>query len=707
MRSPVVRLVVASVLISLLPTTASAQSIDQLVREAAAYLDRDSCESARSVLEEIPTVERDAHAHLLAARIGRCVGDLKMTIDGLHAFDTADGHDPVAGELRRWVESGMAGWQAEFEAALEAEHCGSAGTVLRRLEGASGAVSVLDRGLIARCRDDIKTVEGILENIDHTQLEDQRARTLRAFVTESKRTALAEFEAHLADGRCQAADSALRHLEEVSGHVSPVRQARVAQCRNDAKTVSETQAGLRAEFGARIAAGKCANAESALWMLEDASGQTSGLDRGLLARCRGDWKAVETLLSPDEPPAQGDLQVDPFADEVAQVVEDLLSLPGAEIRRTYLAQVEAGVVLALEGTPAKLAARLRAAGELLKRLELTTPSKARLEALLRGALAVDPAVREASLHAAATGGPAPEVPATAAPVVDDPEEVEAPGLLDDLSYGVGGIEWGLSVLRLRSRLGADAVVTSAGGWSVPTYPEDLGVVTVRRDVLGCPGEQSFIVTSEGLARVWFTSEDPACWTTLSDAVQEALGPSPAEERFTPAGGMLDREWTTPGRITLAVGVQDGEPKGPVYLHIQPPEGLLEAGVPVAVPTGSYRGGSEGSEVEESRATRGRRMKGRASAHLGAGFGLLAASVGTGAAALGVFFNGCPGTDSCSNLFGPLAVTGVTLGTISAVFLVVGASMDIHANILISRHGGPGPDVRLAVGFGRGAIVVKF
>jgi hypothetical protein len=395
--------------------------------------------------------------------------------------------------------------------------------------------------------------------------------------------------------------------------------------------------------------------------------------------------------------------VDPFAEEVAKIVEDLVSLPGSEIRGVYLAQ-------AMEGADAELAIRVRVAAEVLAILEPTSPTSSRLEALLRGALAPDLAVRDAAVAAAKTGAVPPLVPesGTVSTAMAD-VQADAVGPLADLTVGVGDIAWGTSALRLKARLGDDAEVSFAGGWSGPTYPQDLAVVTMDRNLLGCTGEEAFILTSQGLSRVWFTSEGAECWAALSEAVQAALGPAAAEKTFTPAGAMLAREWEAPAEVTLAVALEDGEPRGDVFLHLQPPDGVIEDGVRYTTgpePRSSSR--RRDAAAEESREARGLRLKSRAGAQLGTGFALMAVAVGAGAGSIAGFFEG---PEDSSEAFAALAVTGIGLGTASGILLTVGGAMDVHANILLAAACGTGGcapvEVRLALGLGGAGVTVRF
>lgn len=342
----------------LVPAVATAETVDQLLREVGAYLDRDSCESARAVLEDIPAADRDARAHILMARTGRCLNDLQMTIDALRAFDAVRGQDPAAAELRAWVESATDAWSTEFDAALASSDCGTAGRVLRRLEGASGSVALLDRGLIARCHGDVKTVEEILTNIDRGQLKDRRARSLRAFVDDSKSAAVDEFETHLADGQCQSAGSALRHLEDTTNQASPIGRARVARCRDDVGTVRqileglsgadlgdpqvghlrafvrESQGRLRDQYQAYLDGGECATAESVLSQLANSLGVLEDLDRALLARCRGDRKGVEAVLAA--------LGADENGDPRAAVLNSFLNESYSAIRGQFESSLSTG-----------------------------------------------------------------------------------------------------------------------------------------------------------------------------------------------------------------------------------------------------------------------------------------------------------------------------------------------------------------------------
>jgi len=394
---------------------------------------------------------------------------------------------------------------------------------------------------------------------------------------------------------------------------------------------------------------------------------------------------------------------DPFREQAAKVVEDLASLPGDEIRGAYLQEV-------LEGAPPAFAERLRAARELLEILTPLDLGSKRFEALLRGAMAPEERIREAALEAARSGSSPPPVPTAAAAPPETREVVDAlDGPLDDLTVGVGGIDWGTSSLVVKTRLGESPRVSSADGWSGPTYPQDLAVVTVEREFLGCTGETAFIFTSQGLSRVWFTGGGAACWSALSEAAQDVLGLAPAEKRFTPAGAMFAREWDALAEVTLAVGLEDGEPTGDVYLHLQPPDGVLPDEPPyLAGPAQRSGSGRRDASEQDGREARGLRLKGRAGAHLGTGFGLLAAGVALGVGGIVGFFDG-PSEDRSS--FAGLMVTGIGLGTASGILLVVGGAMDIHASILLASGGGgrgrSAVDVRFAFGLGRGAVVVRF
>ena len=209
---------------------AMAETTDQLLREVSAYLGRNSCESARTVLAEIPDADRDSRAHLLVARTGRCLGDVGMTLDGLTAFEAAGGNDPVATELHSWVASALGGSRSAFDAALKTSECGDAGLSLRKLEAAAGRPLPIERGLLALCRKDGQAVGRALAGLTKTQLLDPRVETLLTFFKETQPDPREEFEQHLDWNNCAAADSALRLLELLAGQPLPADKARAARC---------------------------------------------------------------------------------------------------------------------------------------------------------------------------------------------------------------------------------------------------------------------------------------------------------------------------------------------------------------------------------------------------------------------------------------------------------------------------------------------
>ena len=149
---PCLLLLIVLVFGGLLPSPAVAQSTDQLLREATAYLERGSCDSARSILAEIPSDERDARVHLLAARTGRCLEDLAMTVLGLHAYEATGGAEQVADEVRRWIDSAAIVAKMELTAGLERGECAVAKTALQGLEAVAGRLLTEERALLAECQ---------------------------------------------------------------------------------------------------------------------------------------------------------------------------------------------------------------------------------------------------------------------------------------------------------------------------------------------------------------------------------------------------------------------------------------------------------------------------------------------------------------------------------------------------------------------------
>lgn len=195
----------------LVPAESSAQSHEQLLREASSYLDRGSCESARAILDEIPPDQRTSDAHMLAARAGRCLGDVEMVIVSLDAFEASGGSDPSVTGLRQWLESSIASGRADFTSALEQGDCTAAESARKRLE-ASAQATPIDRAFIARCEGDFRTVAAVIGGLDETQLGAPQRELLESFVREAYSALQADFEADLADGDCTSAASTLQEL---------------------------------------------------------------------------------------------------------------------------------------------------------------------------------------------------------------------------------------------------------------------------------------------------------------------------------------------------------------------------------------------------------------------------------------------------------------------------------------------------------------
>ena len=297
----------------------AAEDIDQLLREASAYLDRGSCESAQSILDEVPAAQRDERVHLLAARVTKCLDDVRGTAQALRSFDQAGGADPVAEELRRWVGTRLDDLQATFDEALAAESCADARTALARLEAGTGEISPLNHGLIALCDRDLEAVSEILGRLDDEQSADPRAVRIREFKTDLAGQARADLEKELRQGECDAAAAALRRLEAASGKQLHSDRGRIGQCRGDVVAVLEALAELgrdrhsphadelgrfvedyreesRERFDGASRSGDCDEAETALSRIQTAQGEVSRLDHGMLARCRGERVGVERVL---------------------------------------------------------------------------------------------------------------------------------------------------------------------------------------------------------------------------------------------------------------------------------------------------------------------------------------------------------------------------------------------------------------------------
>lgn len=365
--------------------------------------------------------------------------------------------------------------------------------------------------------------------------------------------------------------------------------------------------------------------------------------------------------------------VDPFAAEVSEIIDVLLALPGHDIRVAYLEGV-------LKTAPLELMVRVRSGLAVLMVLTDKPADEERTRALASAALAPDTETREAALQAAVTGAPAPSVPESV--VMEQPEppvEKADRDVLTDLAHGVADIGWGASPLEAQTILGVDAGAVAARIWPGPRYPEDLAVLVVPQTIAECPGEMAYLFSSGGFWRAWFNTEDTGCWSRLGAALQRGLGSSAERERYTPAGKMLVREWTSGGRVTLGVATEREQPAGPVYLHLQPPLGTME---PPPPPGASIYGPRRGDRRQASSEVRGRALKRKAGAHLGVGFGLLAVALGTGAGTIAVWHGGEEGYSS--GAFVGLGITSVATATVSAVFLVVGGSMDVRANFMLAR-----------------------
>jgi len=391
--------------------------------------------------------------------------------------------------------------------------------------------------------------------------------------------------------------------------------------------------------------------------------------------------ATERSASPAE-----EVVADPHAAQVAELIDTVVRLPGHDIRLAYLGQV-------LDTAPRDLATRVKAALELVDLLRNTATTDDRLRRLLTAALALDQSTREAALVAASTGDPAPEVRGPTPPTEKEPViPTTGPDLLADLAVGVGDVAWGSSALEVQQQLGDEATPTAARDWTGPTYPEDLAVLVVGQDLNGCAGELAHLLSVGGFWRAWFTTADTACWDRLGALLEDRLGAVDERRRHTPAGVMLVREWEEPARVTLGTALVQGEPVGDIYLHLQPPVGLLDS--PTAQGE-SHRGGDSSGERKLTQYEKGELLKRKAGPHLGVGFSLIAVAVGTGLGTIALLRS----TEAFS-FEGTIALAMTSLGTgaVGTVFVIVGGAMDTAGNIYLGRRGRrPGVELRLAVG----------
>lgn len=351
-------------------------------------------------------------------------------------------------------------------------------------------------------------------------------------------------------------------------------------------------------------------------------------------------------------------------DPVNATVDEVLALPGYELRRVYVGQRLEGSQLD-EDQAARLESLLRVL-EVAEAEGLT--DRTRLESLLRAAGSTDPDLRSRALAAVTSGEALPPGEATTPTRASSGRD-----WLSSLESGLGPIDWGASEYELRMSLGDRVDVQPITSWEGPRYPDEQRYVTFSSSIGSCTGDFALFVGREGFSRVWFETEDAACWLILSDLLERRRGPAGSSTVEDGPISVRMLRWDTAVPIKLAVE-GDGPPR--IFLNIESP---------LPAPSDPYRDVDESSvdlqasTKAQDRLERGRRLRGR-----GIGFGASGLAFWGISAATGIALLSSPEADDGPRV--ALAATFAGTGVLGGTFVAIGAGLTTHGNILIRRSG---------------------
>ena len=319
------------------PGAVPAESIDRLLREAGSYLERGSCDSARQVLTEVSADELPDVGLLLMGRVGRCLDDPGLVIDALSRLEEGDGADPVAAELRVWLDEVTEARQTDLDERLAAGDCDAAGKALRLLAEVDPRPRKVELALLAACQGRHGEVSKLLSELEPEERGDPRIGALEAFAASGVVDGTESFDEALQERDCDAAEQHLERLIGIDGRPRNVEGALVAACRGQVRDLERMLGGLtpeeqadprvaaldgfvqgdrtvaRQSFDEALAARDCDAAHRQLDRITALDQRPSRVDQGLVAACRGDHLGVEDLL--------GELSADERADPRLEALE--------------------------------------------------------------------------------------------------------------------------------------------------------------------------------------------------------------------------------------------------------------------------------------------------------------------------------------------------------------------------------------------------
>ena len=383
---------------------------------------------------------------------------------------------------------------------------------------------------------------------------------------------------------------------------------------------------------------------------------------------------------------------------VVAAVDELVELPGYEIRRVYLEQL-----LAREDLTQSDRRSLRGALEVLDAASAGSAavSRERLRSLLTLGTSTEPADRELALHAARTGAD------VAAPGLDEPAPAEGQNAgsskgdwLDNVASGLGPIEWSATRQEVIARLKGRVEWQPIHQWTGPRYPLETGFVQFDSSIGDCPGEFTLFLTAGGFRRYWFTSSEPRCWLLLRERIESQRG-QPEALTLDDNGGDT-RVLTWEGRVPIKLAVE-GDETTSLFLSVEAPPTLqiadaseTRAGYPETVGR-DHAVATKGRD----RIERGRRMRTGGAISGAVGVVFLLGSIGTGVASQLIPTYG--DTTNQWALIGLSVGTGLTGGTL----LTIGVAQGIHGGMLIRRGqknlGAASHELRLRLAPGEAAI----
>ncbi len=385
--------------------------------------------------------------------------------------------------------------------------------------------------------------------------------------------------------------------------------------------------------------------------------------------------------------AEGDDVASDRRGSIEASIDEVVELPGHEIRRSYLQQL-----LERQGLAPAERAGLQAAIEVLDAVAVAGgTTRDRLRTLLLLGASEDPTDRELALHAARTGmelgrGEEPEPEASST-------DNKPPGdWLDEIDVGVGPIAWGTDRYRVAVQLGGKVDWTPISQWPGPRYKTETGFFQFDSSIAGCGGEFSLFLGERGLSRFWFSTSEARCWLLLKDHLVARRGEPSSQTIETDEVAARVLEWS--GRVPIKLAVE-GETATSLFLSAEAPDDAL-APEPDTDPYGDAGSDRERRAIakQRDRLERGRRLNRDGAIAGTTGVVFLLGSIASGIAG-GIVLTRDPGMTEGYVLAGTSGAVGLAGGTL----LAVGVAQSTHGAVLLRKAQTTGLRVPVEVGVG--------